>query len=115
MRVSCHEKTWLELSSIEILDTGKDEYESKLVEWVRSDECATSCKESLVQAENSKVTIKCNKSQGKKKTMSCSDKNGNVLSTKTGKIGSLIKWVKSYQCDPNFDPSRKFNQILRFK
>ena len=109
MKLSCHDENWLELSAIEIFETDQDLYESKLLEWVQSEKCATSCKELLVQAENSKVTIKCINSQGKKKTMSCSDKNGNLLSTKTGKIGTLIKWVKSYECDPDFDPTRKLN------
>ena len=113
MKVSCHDKNWLELSVIEIVETDKDQYENKLTDWVQSDECATKCKESLVQAENSKVTIKCINSQGKKKTMSCSDKNGNLLSTKTGKIGTLIKWVKSYECDPDFDPTRKLNKTFQ--
>ena len=111
MTVLCYDKNWTELSAIEIVDNAKEEYESQLIDWVKSDECVTSCKESLVQAENSKVTIKCINSQGKKKTMSCSDENGNVLSTKSGKIGTLIKWVRSHECDPDFDPSRKLNKI----
>ena len=69
MKVSCHDKNWLELSVIKIVETDIDRYESKLIEWVQSEDCATKCKESLVQAENSKVTIKCINSQGKKKTM----------------------------------------------
>ena len=74
MKVSCHEKNWLDLSTIEIFETDKEQYEHELIEWVQSDECATKCKESLIQAENSKVTIKCINNKGKKKTISCSDK-----------------------------------------
>ena len=41
MKVLCYDKNWIELSAIEIVDNSREEYESQLIDWVKSDECVT--------------------------------------------------------------------------
>ena len=81
----------------------------KLTKWIKSKKCQinTSCKSiEKVQSKNQSVKVECISDMGKIKTMSCSDADGKILSTKTGKIKDLILWVKSYQCQFGDDISR---------
>ena len=92
--LACYDKAERELSRL----TGK---KKKLTSWIKSKKCqikdkCTSIEK--VQSKNKNVQVKCVSDDGKVKTMSCSDGNGNILSTKTGKIKELIKWVKSIAC-----------------
>ena len=73
----------------------------KLEKWVSSKKCQikTVCKKhDQIQAKNPQVTVKCINDMGKMKSMSCSDKDGNLLSTHFGKVKDLMKWVSGFRC-----------------
>ena len=82
----------------------------KLLKWVVSSECSTgggggggggedTCDFlDAVQAANTDVVVACIADNGKTEEMSCSDQDGNLLSTFTGKQKKLLKWVVSSDC-----------------
>ena len=85
--------------------------ESKLIQWAR-DYCqvSTRCKTvDKIQSKNKDVKLGCIGYYFLHKTqmMSCLDKNYNILSTKSGKVKELIKWVQSNECKIGDDLSRK--------
>ena len=47
---------------------------------------------------------------GKTKEMSCVDKDGTILSTKSGKMKDLFKWVQSNDCKAGDNLVRKVSQ-----
>merc|ERR1712150_34323 len=51
-----------------------------------------------VQAANPDVVVTCIADNGKREEMSCTDQDGNVLSTFEGKSKNLLKWVVSSEC-----------------
>ena len=84
--------------------------EKKLIKWVKSKKCqiSTECKSiEKVQRKNTDVEVICVNDLGKTKVMSCVGKDGTVLSTKSGKVKDLIKWVQSSKCNPEDDVTRK--------
>ena len=85
--------------------TGK---EKKLTKWATGKKCAvkSECKNiEKVQSKNQNVKVACINDMGKTKAMSCSDLSGKLLSTKSGAMKDLIKWVQSSQCTPTLaDP-----------
>ena len=94
--LSCSDPAGNEMSQ----STGK---EKKLTKWVTSKKCAvkSECKNiQKVQSKNTNVKITCINDMGKTKVMSCSDLNGKLLSTKSGAMKDLIKWVQSSLCTP---------------
>ena len=94
------------------LTTGKYQ---KLEKWVSSKKCQikTVCKKhDQIQAKNTEVTVNCINDMGKIKSMSCSDKDGNILSTHFGKVKDLMKWVSGYRCKYGDNNSR--NELIIF-
>ena len=83
--------------------------ESKLIQWA-SNNCQTSteCKAiDKIQSKNKDVKVICIKNFRNIQVMSCLDKNGTILSTKTGKVKDLVKWVQSKECKTGDDHARK--------
>ena len=101
--MSCSDQAGNEMSQF----TGNGK---KLIKWAKSEKCqvSTECKSiDKIQAKNKEVKVICVNDMGKTKMMSCADKDGTILSTKSGKIKDLIKWVQSNQCKPGDDLTRK--------
>ena len=83
-----------------------------LIEWIKSEKCqiSTECKSiKKVQAKNKDVKVICLNDMGKTKEMSCVDKDGTILSTKSGKMKDLFKWVQSKECRAGGNLLRKVN------
>ena len=87
--------------------------ESKLIHWaINYCRVSTRCKAiEKIQSKNKNVKVGCISYDYRHKTqmMSCLDKNDNLLSTKSGKVKDLMKWVKSNECKIGDDLSRKVN------
>ena len=86
--------------------TGKKQ---KLIKWAKSQKCkiSTECKSiEKVQAKNKDIKVICVNDMGKTKVMSCADEDGNILSTKSGKVKDLMKWVQSNECKTGDDLAR---------
>ena len=101
--MSCSDQSGNELSQY----TGKKQ---KLIKWAKSKKCQISieCKSiEKVQAKNKEIKVICVNDMGKTKVMSCADKNGTILSTKSGKVKDLMKWVQSNECKAGDDLTRK--------
>jgi len=56
-----------------------------------------------VQAANTNVVVACVEDKGKQEEMTCSDQDGNLLSTFTGSKKTLIKWVTGGSCGSGDD------------
>ena len=100
--MSCSDQAGNELSQF----TGK---KHKLIKWAKSKKCqiSTKCKSiEKVQAKNKEIKVICVNDMGKTKVMSCADKNGTILSTKSGKVKDLMKWVQSNECKSGDDLPR---------
>ena len=99
--MSCSDPAGNEMSQ----STGK---EKKLTKWATGKKCAvkSECKNiEKVQSKNKNVKVACINDMGKTKAMSCSDLSGKLLSTKSGAMKDLIKWIQSSQCTPTLaDP-----------
>ena len=82
--------------------TGK---QAALITWVTSD-CGDPVVDQScdflanVQAANTNVIVTCVEDLGKQEHMECSDQDGNLLSSSTGKQKNLLKWVQS-ECGNN--------------
>ena len=85
--------------------------ESKLIHWaINYCQVSNRCKAvDKIQSKNKDVKVGCIYYNFWEKTqiMSCLDKNDNLLSTKSGKVKDLMKWVKSKECKIGDDLSRK--------
>ena len=104
--MSCSDKSGNKISQT----TGT---ESKLIHWaINYCQVSNRCKAvDKIQSKNKDVKLGCISYNFLHKTqmMSCLDKNENLLSTKSGKVKDLMKWVKSNECKVGDDLSREVN------
>ena len=83
--------------------------ESKLIQWASNNcQVSTDCKAiDKIQSKNKDLKVICINYGRKTQVMSCIDKDGTILSTKTGKVKDLVKWVQSNECKTGDGLARK--------